>query len=78
MHTTHCIKLNQFFTGYKYYFMASVTTETPGGSNGRKRKAGPHGGAPTEKVARAPKKCDRKVCELISAIPFCFVRATDK
>lgn len=58
--------------------MSTATTETPGGGNSRKRKAGSHGGTPAEKVARAPKKCDRKVCELIGAIPFCFVRATDK
>ncbi len=68
-----------------YYCVSSSTivtmTSTPEGSggNGRKRKAGtPHHGAPGEKVARAPKKCDRKACEIINADPFCFVRATDK
>lgn len=64
--------------------MSSNSSTVGGGSpvstsGSRKRKAaGSHTSTPGKKPARAPKKCDRKACELINADPFCFVQATDR
>ena len=44
----------------------------------RKRKASNQLPNTASKVARSLKKCDRRVCDLVSATPFCFVRASEK
>ena len=53
------------------------TTKTPSGAS-RKRKASGQLVNPGSKAARALKKCDKRVCDLVSAVPFCFVRASEK
>ena len=59
---------------------SAVTTKPSSSAGGasRKRKASEQLGSPASKSARSLKKCDRRVCDLVSASPFCFVKASEK